>query len=172
MKYLLAHMLCSGMRVPKALWFLPALVACTFQIASACGEDHKGSGPAAGQAPKDDRTVFVSVLMTNSGVVRDAMFLDGPTTLTQAAIKTVKQRRYTTKEVDNWSTSTPSGVRHATLAVTFPRKEGAAPKIHPGSPLGVPSCVQGGHMGVIVPPPSFLTSWPPVMPVLAHDGKK
>ena len=115
MKYLLVHMLCSGMRVPKALWFLPALVACTFQIASACGEDHKGSGPAVGQAPKDDRTVFVSVLMTNSGVVRDAMFLDGPTTLTQAAIKTVKQRRYTTKEVDNWSTSTPSGVRHAML---------------------------------------------------------
>ena len=175
MKYLLAHMLCSCMRFPRALWFLP-VVACAFQIAFACGEDHKGSSPAAGQAPKDDRTVFVSVLMTNSGVVRDAIFLDGPTTLSQAAIKTVRQRRYTKKEIDNWSTSTPTAVRHVMLAVTFPRKEGASPKIQPGSPSGVPSCVQAGHMVVIVPPssslPSFLTSWPPVMPVLAQDGEE
>jgi hypothetical protein len=144
----------------------------TFQIAFACGEDHKKSGAAAGQAQKDDRTVFVSVLMTNSGVVRDAIFLDGPTTLSQAAIKTVRQRRYTKNEIDNWSTSTPSALRHVMLAVTFPRKEGASPKIHPGSALGVRSCVPGGVPGGHIVPPSFLTSWPPVMPVLAQDGEK
>ena len=164
------------MRFHREFWLVPALVTCAFHIAFACGEEKKGSIPAVGQALKDDRTVFVSVLMTNSGAVRDAVVLGGTATLSQAAIETVRQRRYTKKEIDNWGTSTPSALRHVMLAVTFPGKEGASPKIHPGSPSGVSACVSAGSLRVIVlpssSPPSFLTSWPPVMPVLAQDSKE
>jgi len=160
------------MRLPRTLWFVPALLACTLQIAFACGENQKGSAGAAGQPPKNDRTVFVSVLLTNSGFVRDAVVLGGPTALGQAAIKAVRQRRYS-----NWGT-TPVGnsARHVTLAVTFPRKKSTPPKIQPGVVGGVPSCVVGGHFFAIVLPPSVLpsslTSWQPVMPVMAPDRVK
>lgn len=149
---------------------MPALVTCAFQIAFACGDNKKGTVPAAGQAPKNDQTVFVSVLMTNSGIVRDSFVLDGPTNLRQVATRMVRQRKYSKKELDNWSTSTPSRLRHVTLAVTFPGKEGGFPKIRPGYPSGLSSCAVPSGTMHLPQPPSFLTSSPPVvLPLLAND---
>jgi len=84
----------------------------------------------------------------------------------------------TARAVDTCGT-TPAGgsARHVTLAVTFPRKKSTPRRIQPGTPSGVPGCVQAGRLSeVIVLPspvlPSSLTSWQPVMPVLAPANKE
>jgi hypothetical protein len=58
----------------------------------------------------------------------------------------------------------------------FDKKYG--PQIQPNRPSGVPACVQAGGLVVIALPPlssippSWLTSWQPVMPVLAAHRKE
>lgn len=171
------------MRLPRTLWFMPVLLSCTLQIAFAsCGEDQKegvgaaGQPPkvAVGQPPKNSRTVFLSVFLTNSGFVRDTEVISGPQALRRPAIGAVRQRRYR-----NLGTPVTNSVRNLTLAVTFPKRKGAPPKIQPwlaGVVGGVPGCVVGGRLVAVVPPPflqpSWLTSSQPVMPVLAPDTVK
>jgi TonB-like protein len=127
------------MRLPRTLWFLAVFAVCIVQIAVPCDN---GSRSAPGQAPKDDRTVLLSAVVTNSGVVREAKVLSGPITLQTAAIKAVRGRKYKGKAIDNWGTA-PVGnsARRVMLAVTFPRKEGTPPKIQQAMPAGVSSCV-------------------------------
>lgn len=167
------------MRLPRTLWFISALLACTLQVAFACDEGKNGSAPAIARPSKvvasaeqpNDRTVFVSVFLTNSGFVSDVYVVSGPAGLTRAATRAVRQRRYR-----NWGFQLSKSVRNVMLAVTFPKKAGAPPKIRPwvaGVVGGSSGCVVGGHFIVInLPPPvlpSWLTSWPSVMPILAPD---
>lgn len=171
------------MRLPGTLWFVPVLLSCTLQIAFAsCGEDQKESAGATGQPPKvaveqppkNSRTVFLSVFLTNSGFVRDAEVISGSQALGRPAIRAVRQRRYR-----DLGTPVTHSTRNVMLAVTFPRKKGTPPKIQPwvaGVVGGVPGCVAGGQLVVVVLPPflqpSWLTSVQPVMPVLAPDTVK
>ena len=186
MKQALTPILCSrgiGMRLPGTLWFVPVILSCTLQIAFAsCGEDQKESASAAGQPPKvavgqppkNSRTVFLSVFLTKSGFVRDAEVISGPQALGRPAIRAVRQRRYR-----NLGSPVTNSVRNVMLSVTFPKRKGAPPKIQPwvaGVVGGVPGCVAGGQLVVVVLPPSlqpsWLTSMQPVMPVLAPDTVK
>jgi len=121
----------------------------------ACGEDQKKIPPGGEQATKNDRIVFVSVLMNNSGFVRDAVVLDGPTTLRRAAIKTVRHRRYTKKEIDSWGTTRGKSLRLVNLAVTFPSKPGTSPTVRPGIMSGVLGCVPGGFASVVLSPSPY-----------------
>ena len=127
------------MLVPRSPWLLAVWAICIVQIAAACD---KVSNSGTEQAPKDDRTVLLSVVVTKSGVLREVEALSGPTALRTAAIEAARRRKYRGKAIDN-SVTTPVGkaARRAMLAVTFPQEEGALPKIQQAMPAGVSSCV-------------------------------
>ncbi len=78
-------------------------------------------------------TVIVQVRIDKSGVVHDVKVVSGPPTLNAAAIKAVKQWKYT----PSWATGSPNE-RQTFLAVTLVK--GAAPKVQEVA-FGVSSCI-------------------------------
>ena len=127
------------MPIARARWLVAVFAGCIFQIAVACDN---GSQPTTEQTPNDDRTVLLSVVVANSGVIQEVEVLNGPVTLRTAAIEAARRRKYRGKAIDNWG-STPVGnsSRRAMLAVTFPLTSGMPPKIQQAMPAGVSSCI-------------------------------
>ena len=127
------------MLLPRTEWLVAVFAVCIVHIAIACDNGIKS---ATEQAPKDDRTVVLSVLVANSGVVREVKVLSGPTALQTAAIEAARRRKYRGKAIDNFGT-TPVGksARRAMLAVTFPEENGMPPKIQQAMPAGVSACL-------------------------------
>jgi outer membrane biosynthesis protein TonB len=127
------------MPASRTLGLLAVFAVCFVQIAVACDN---GSKSDAGQSTKDDRTVLLSVVVANSGIVREVKVLNGPTALQTAAIEAARRRKYRGKAINNWGT-TPVGksARRAILAVTFPQEKGVPPKIQQAMPAGVSACL-------------------------------
>ena len=78
------------MLVQRRPWLLAVWAICIVQIAAACDN---GSTSATEQAPKDDRTVILSVVFTKSGVLREVEALSGPTALRPAAIEAARRQK-------------------------------------------------------------------------------
>lgn len=128
------------MLVLRPLWLVFVFAVCIVPIAFACDN---GSEANAGESPKDERTVLLSVVVSNSGAVSEVKVLSGSTALRTAAIEAARRRKYIGKTIDNWGT-TPVGnssARRAMLAVTFPLQKGVPPKIQQAMPAGVSACL-------------------------------
>jgi TonB family protein len=127
------------MLVSRTLWLVAVFAVCIVQIGVACDKESRSD---AGQSPKDDRTVLLSVVVAKSGVVSEVKVVSGPIALRTAAIEAARRRKYRGKAIDNWGT-TPVGnsARRAMLAVTFPLEKGVPPKIQQAMPAGVSSCI-------------------------------
>jgi hypothetical protein len=109
------------------------------QIAIACGDE---SASVIAPEQKNNRTVILSVVVTNTGLVREAKALSGPITLQTAAINTVRGRKFKANAIDSGGAA-PVGksARRIMLAVTFTGKEGTAPKVQQAMSAGVSSCL-------------------------------
>jgi hypothetical protein len=59
------------------------------QIGAACDNESKSD---AGPFPKDDRTVVLSVVVANSGVVSEVKVLSGPIALRTSAVEAARRR--------------------------------------------------------------------------------
>src|SRR5690242_13951855 len=131
------------MRSVGPLWLAAALVGCLLQLAFACDED-KGRAdhyPERERTQAENRTVILSVVMTNHGFVRDARVVSGPVALQSVALKLVNRKQYKGKAIDQWGTA-PAGPssRQLLLAVTFAKQKEIPLKIQQAMPAGVSSC--------------------------------
>jgi outer membrane biosynthesis protein TonB len=109
------------------------------QIAIACGDE---SGPVIAPEQKDSRTVILSVVVTNAGLVQEAKVVSGPIALQTAAISSVKGRKFKATSIDiGGATPADKSGRSLMLAVTFTGKQGTVPKVQQAMSAGVSSCL-------------------------------
>jgi hypothetical protein len=160
--------LCKIVCLP--IWLMACLVQAAFPQ---CHQLSSASSKA--ESSLEDRTVLLTLIVGQSGRVRDVKVLSGPITLTAAAIEAAKARRYNAQIRYGRPNS-----REMTVAVKFPLDNNGAPTIQEVIIGGVPGCVSGEPMGYTPPPwsgvlPQSLNTLlrvQPIMPVLAPEPAK
>jgi hypothetical protein len=167
------------MRFCRTLWLVGSMAAFLFSAAFADCPDatREASGSTTSerkqQPPVADRSVLLSLILSDSGKVRHAKVLLGHPTLVSAAINAAKKLRYNTAN----GYAVPH-TREIVVSVTFDNNQ--QPKIRPASFGGVPGCVYAGQPIKVVPigptalPPllnDFLHQQPAI-PTLISETKK
>ncbi len=90
---------------------------------------------AAPQSGEEDRTVLVELALRESGAVRSATVVKGPSVFREAAIKAVKKHNYK-NQMNVWPF-----LEQITVEVKFPRDASEPPEIRQVLPAGVPGCI-------------------------------
>jgi hypothetical protein len=164
------------MRLCRLFWLIGGVCLAQFGFAQ-CPPVSHGAGNAesnavpasttsAEQREVEDRTVWLKLVLSKSGRVREATVLGGTAALAPAAIEAAKRRNY---EHLMWYRSPDTG--ETMVAVTFRDDNKGAPEIRQSLPAVVSGCVHPEPLRM----PPWLTLWlseEPLNPVLASENKK
>ncbi len=165
------------MRLCRLFWLIGGICLAQFAFAQCPPVSHEAGDAASHPVPAsttsageqrevEDHTVWLKLMLSKSGRVREATVLGGSAALAPAAIEAAKQRNY--KHL-MWYRSPDTG--ETMVAVTFREDNKVAPEIRQSLPAGVSGCVQPEPRRM----PPWLTLWlseQPLNPVLASENKK
>ena len=145
------------MPLHRTICLLVSLLACLTQAAFA--QCFPSTTLTEEQRELEDRSVLLTVKLSQRGAVRDATVIRGPEGLRAPAIKAAKARKY--KHRITYSFPDPHEMM---IEVTFPQDGNGAPEIRQALPAGVSSCIPGGP--VKVPTPPWMSLSLPVQPII------
>jgi hypothetical protein len=164
------------MRVCRTLWLVGSVAAFLFSAAFAdCPNETREASDSTTSEKQQlavaDRSVLLSLVLSESGRVRQAKVLLGRPTLVSAAINAAKKLKYNTAHGYPFPHT-----REILVSVTFDNNQ--QPKIRPAS-LGVPGCVYAGQpIKIVIDPtalPPLLSDFlhqQPAIPTLISETKK
>ncbi len=141
------------MRGQTEVCFSILLVACLGQTTLAQCHASQESGlvapatPTAEQRELEDHTVLLRLTLSNSGAVRDAIVMKGPTTLREAAIKAARKHNYK-HQMNVWPVLGQIDVEVIFPHDDRPQDNRSSPEIRQVLPAGIPSCIYASSVRI------------------------
>ena len=122
------------MRHYKTVYVLISLLACLARVAFP--QCPPSTTLTEEQRELENRSVLLTVKLSNGGVVLDANVIRGPEALRGPAIRAAKARKYKHRIVSSFPDS-----HEMMVMVTFPRDGSGKPDVRQALSTGAPSCV-------------------------------